>query len=876
MSKGEIVSHKGDGLYSVKLKYAVDRVKAELEKTNVRIAGLAIAVPDQKLLVIQAEEVVSDLARAIDLLIPAYRNNREGNADQMMDLQTKLMTQRGTVARLIYARDLLIAENLGLLKRRGVLANIPEDKLIDAWCADYSDALAGDVGLVDINDEGRQGVVIQPGYVDQAVYSPTRDGVLMPREAQTGQQVYFNAAIMPGVQKWRPRYRVGIISNIVNDTCVITLPEALSSEQDLNINKFNLYSEVPIQYMDCNGDAFDDGDRVLVRFTQSGPLVIGFEQEPRPCGIFDFIFLPSLGLSFFSSKTYGKPFVDGAGAEINPPLGTESGADPAWIADKSENGFSFERGKDTQYGLWTWIGRNKSDILSWHGHESRVCDPRKDERRYVGGPGSPVRGPWVFYKNARIYDSNDYREDLPPDAYYVEGAAFNDRDGQRYLRVTLSNYSDSVAENSAYQIWVYEFTFARDTYALGPLTLLAEHKFPATQWQPLSGMYFSGSGEKGVQTVVFGSSPANERLITRFANNEITTESVAATYSGTRIVTPLSVNLSYPVDRAPYWANGTTSRTDTYHTQADESLLYVEMVGEDEKRVTLLSPEYTEVRSYNTSESASAYIDGYDNDGEPVRLNKPDGETRVWSISENSGSFKILCEGEVLAAISEGHSRALVATETLSGSDNSGGSPRTFTFNYSDTVQSKSLTPEYLYIDARSGFVAGCLFEDRLEDSATASGQYDADDDGYTRSGVGTVIWHFAVWKDGVKVHEEETYNNPAAFGPQTGTYPSLTRNIFDSGAPGTYFSYRIAFPKEKQNPTMTRYLGPAPRAIYRPISWNSSAGDASMSACSFIWRRENDEYSALTMFPGYSDPVLEIVGRNSDDLYFFRALSLI
>lgn len=142
-------------------------------------------------------------------------------------------------------------------------------------------------------------------------------------------------------------------------------------------------------------------------------------------------------------------------------------------------------------------------------------------------------------------------------------------------------------------------------------------------------MYFSGSGEKGVQTVVFGSSPANERLITRFANNEITTESVAATYSGTRIVTPLSVNLSYPVDRAPYWANGTTSRTDTYHTQADESLLYVEMVGEDEKRVTLLSPEYTEVRSYNTSESASAYIDSYDIDGEPVRLNKPDGETRV-------------------------------------------------------------------------------------------------------------------------------------------------------------------------------------------------------------------------------------------------------
>jgi hypothetical protein len=875
MSKGEIVSHKGYCLYSVRLKYAVDRVKAELAEVNARIAELAIEVPEQKLAVIQAEEVASDLVRSIDLLIPDYRDDPVSTADQMRELQSKLVKQRGEIARLVYSRDRLIAENLGLLKRRGVLEAIPEDKLIDAWCSDYSDSLVGDVGLVDINDEGRQGVVIQPGHDNNAGYNPSRDGILVPREAQSGVQVYFNAAVLPGVQKWHPRYRVGIISNIENDACVVSLLPAVSSEQSLNINQFELYSDVPIQYMECNGEAFEDGDRVLVRFTDSGPLVVGFEKEPRPCGMFAFIFQPSKGLAFFSSKTYGKPFLDEFDNEINPPLGTESGADPAWIAEKSSTSFNFERGQDTQYGVWSWIGRKKSDVLTWHGHESRVCDPRKDERLYVGGPGHPVRGPKVFYKNSVIFDSNDYNGIVPVGAFFVEGAAFNDRAGQRYLRVTLSNYSAAVAENDPYHIWIYEFPFDSETYELGAMALLAEKTFPGTQWQPVSGMYFSSSGEKAVQTVVFGSSPSNERLITRFQNGEITTESVDVTLSGTRVRTPLDGNLSAPVDRAPYWYNGTTTRTDTWTTEADESLLYVEMVGEEEKRVTLLSPEYVEVRSYNSNSSASSYIDGYDNDGEPVILNKTDGQTRTWSISEQSGSFKILCDGKVLAGLSDGHSRLMTATLNISGAADSTGSGRTYTFNYSETIQSRTLTPEYIFIDARSGYVAGCIPERQLEDSATSSGIYDTDDE-FTLSGVQTNRWSFAVWKNGVKLHEEETYNLPTTYGPQTGVYSSLTRNVFDDTPAGTYFAYRIAFFEAKQNPTITRYLGPAPSPLYRPISFVGAAGDAAMAAASFMWRRDNDEYSVFTDFPEYEEPISQIIDRSEADLFFFRSISLI
>lgn len=53
MSRGEIVASEGAGLYRVRLKYAVERVKAELERVNKRIAELAVLIPEKKLEVLQ-------------------------------------------------------------------------------------------------------------------------------------------------------------------------------------------------------------------------------------------------------------------------------------------------------------------------------------------------------------------------------------------------------------------------------------------------------------------------------------------------------------------------------------------------------------------------------------------------------------------------------------------------------------------------------------------------------------------------------------------------------------------------------------------------------------------------------------------------------
>lgn len=285
MSKGEILEHRGDGLYRVRQKLAVERIQQELAQVQARLAELAVELPAAKLDLIHADDAVRDKAQEIDALIPVYAAGTGGALQTITTLQTELIRLQSEAGQLRLKVAELIAEDLANRKRQNQLEQVPEGRELDLWCADYSVELTGEVGLADINDEGGQGALIQPGFEDGAAYNPARDGALFPNLAQSGAQIYFNAAVLPGVQKWRPRYRVGTISNIENDSCTVTLDDARSSAQNLDINREKVLTGVPIQYMDCNGDAFEDDDRVVVRFTQHGPLVIGFESEPKRCDL---------------------------------------------------------------------------------------------------------------------------------------------------------------------------------------------------------------------------------------------------------------------------------------------------------------------------------------------------------------------------------------------------------------------------------------------------------------------------------------------------------------------------------------------------------------------------------------------------------------
>lgn len=183
-------------------------------------------------------------------------------------------------------KDKKLLQGTALAKREDLIqADMPADPTVAAWCADLTEDLTGVVGTVEVPGE-RGTVLIQPGYDGNAVYDSERDGVLQPSMGGTSESVYFNWALRPGWQKWMPTYRFGTIISITGDNCSIRLFNAQSSDQGLQLNQTTSLSNVSIEYMSCNGEAFSKGDEVLVQFVGqdwSNPKVIGFKDNPKPC-----------------------------------------------------------------------------------------------------------------------------------------------------------------------------------------------------------------------------------------------------------------------------------------------------------------------------------------------------------------------------------------------------------------------------------------------------------------------------------------------------------------------------------------------------------------------------------------------------------------
>jgi hypothetical protein len=237
MGKGTIISGGTDGQYQVSVIYNTDRASAEKAANLAKIANLE-----------------AQIAAETD--------------------EQKL--------------NILKLQKLSLEKRNETLDAIPESKDVTAWCADLTEDLTGDVGLVEVPGES-VAFNIQPGYNDNAAYDATRDGQLTPTLAMTPAAAFYNLAILPGWQKWKPTYRYGTITAIDGDTADVTLDAATSTQQSLGVNQESTLTGVPVEYMSCNGGAFEVGDEVLVKFTGqdwNNPTIIGFKDNPVNCGFY--------------------------------------------------------------------------------------------------------------------------------------------------------------------------------------------------------------------------------------------------------------------------------------------------------------------------------------------------------------------------------------------------------------------------------------------------------------------------------------------------------------------------------------------------------------------------------------------------------------
>ncbi len=293
MGKAKVVSGGPDGKYTIEMDYGAAVRDARVAELTTRITELSAQVTAAQAKYDAQEAIVGDLRDAANLAIEAYaqavqlepHGKHEALARKAQEAVTAVVKGEGVAGALRGPlEDLKALKKAAELAKTGLQATTLEEVRANVWCVDLTEsaAVGAEVATIEVPGEN-QSVLIAPGCVAPVA----GDGVLAARELMSPEQVFWNAAVLPGWQKWKPTYRKAQITAISDDeTVTLAMDSATSSAQRLDVNQTQTLENVPVQYMECDAAAFDVGDRVVVMFegmNWASPKVIGFVEEPIAC-----------------------------------------------------------------------------------------------------------------------------------------------------------------------------------------------------------------------------------------------------------------------------------------------------------------------------------------------------------------------------------------------------------------------------------------------------------------------------------------------------------------------------------------------------------------------------------------------------------------
>jgi len=293
MGRATILSGGPDGRYTIQIDSGEARRTQLLAAANANVLQVQAAVNTLILEVAEKQasvdaEFVSILAleNAYITAIQTYGPTDPRTGEAYIAHGNALASVGGKVALLADAKTRLSEARLLLSsaqKRANRWNSLNLIQTRQAWCADLTETAAGTVATLEIPGESDL-VLVAPG----APAATSGDGYLFSRELMSPEQAYFNAAILPGWQKYKPTFRRGVITALDEDNhrANVSLPNARSSAQRLGVNQSSSLTNVPVTYMTCNSAAFAVGDDVVVQFdgqAWSSPRVIGFVSDPRTC-----------------------------------------------------------------------------------------------------------------------------------------------------------------------------------------------------------------------------------------------------------------------------------------------------------------------------------------------------------------------------------------------------------------------------------------------------------------------------------------------------------------------------------------------------------------------------------------------------------------
>jgi hypothetical protein len=308
MGKGTIISGGTDGRYTLVPDYDTNKLENEIAVLTYQIAeydttlfaemDAAIAAFD--LVIADWDDNIAQVDAELKLLDPLNPEERAEWDSYMADKayfvkeKRDVQRNRGIVEN---RKKLASAHKAEKQKKKAKLEALLArlETPVEVWCADLTEDLTGVVATVEVPNE-LYGTTLQirPGYFDGADYNQDRDGILTPLLGQSPSGVFYNLAMLPAKQKWKPQYRYGTITFISayvsaatpKQSCTVSLDTIYSSQQSLHINESDTLYQVPVQYMECDMGAFTVGDEVLIEFTGRDfdvPVIIGFKDHPRKC-----------------------------------------------------------------------------------------------------------------------------------------------------------------------------------------------------------------------------------------------------------------------------------------------------------------------------------------------------------------------------------------------------------------------------------------------------------------------------------------------------------------------------------------------------------------------------------------------------------------
>jgi hypothetical protein len=291
MGYAKILGGGEDGRYDIELDFgkdAKDQILAALGQLLSQ-TSLAIGVATSRVAFADSEE--AELRIQIEALRNQYAIDSQAGLNPSTDAINSAVAGLGALQAINSAsRRALATLKLEQKKQFAAVAywnSFSPISTRSAWCCDFTESapVGSFVATKEIPGDSSL-VLIAPG----APVWDESDGILTATEVMSPSQAFLAAALLPGWQKFKPTHRWGTLTAINRDahTASVSLFDQRSAAQSLPVNQSATLSNVPIQYMTCNSEPFELGDRVVVEFIGqdwNAPRIIGFLDNPKPCEV---------------------------------------------------------------------------------------------------------------------------------------------------------------------------------------------------------------------------------------------------------------------------------------------------------------------------------------------------------------------------------------------------------------------------------------------------------------------------------------------------------------------------------------------------------------------------------------------------------------